>query len=108
MKDLDGGSFKIVESLTGEETMAQLESAAITDPSVVDVLTVGTELNKLASNIATGRNMAGVHYRSDGDQGILLGETVAIQFLKDIAATYSEDFPGYRLTKFDGSTVLIK
>jgi hypothetical protein len=29
-------------------------------------LTVGGKLNKLASNIALGRNTAGVHWRSDG------------------------------------------
>jgi len=108
MKDLAGGSFAIVESVTGTETMAQLETDAITDPAIVDVMTVGGELNKLASNIATARNMAGVHYRSDGDQGILLGEKVAIQFLKDIAATYNETFVGFSLTKFDGTTITIK
>jgi len=107
MKDLAGGTFKIVESVTGTETMAELEGAAITDPAVVDVMTVGDELNKLASNIATARNMAGVHYRSDGDLGLLLGEKVAIQFLKDIAATYNETFVGYKLTKFDGSVITI-
>ncbi len=32
-------------------------------------LTVGNELNKLASNIAVGRNAAGIHYRSDYVQG---------------------------------------
>lgn len=107
MKDLSGGAFAVVESITGDETMAQLEAAAITDPAVVDVITVGSELNKLASNIATARNMAGVHYRSDGDQGILLGEKVAIQYLKDVLATYNEDVPGFQLRKFDGTLITI-
>jgi hypothetical protein len=107
MSSLDGGNFKIIESVTGTETMTTLESSAITDPNVVNNLTVAIELNKLASNIATGRNMAGVHYRSDGDLGILLGEKVAIQFLKDIAATYNEDFTGYQLRKFDGTLVTV-
>jgi len=107
MTDLAGGTFNIVESITGLESMADLNANAITDPSITSQLTVGVELNKLASNIAIGRNMAGVHYRSDGDQGILLGEKVAIQYLKDLAATYNQDFAGFNLTKFDGTQILI-
>lgn len=107
MKDLAGGTFKIVESLDGTEDMATLDANAITTPAVVDTLTVSIELNKLASNIALARNMAGVHYRSDGDLGILLGEKVAIQYLKDIAATYNETFTGYEIRAFDGSLVTI-
>src|SRR5436309_532933 len=63
-------------------------------------LTVGGELNKLASNIALGRDTAGVHWRSDGIEGIKLGEAVAIGILRDLRATYHEDFPGFALTKF--------
>jgi hypothetical protein len=107
MSDLDGGNFKIVESVTGTESMAQLEAGAITDPSVTGTLTVGIELDKLASNIATARNMAGVHYRSDGDQGVLLGERVAIQYLKDVASTYNETMTGYEIRKFDGTVEVI-
>lgn len=106
--DLDGGNFKIIESVTGTETMEDLEANAIVDPLVTDFLTVSVELNKLASNIATARNMAGVHYREDGDQGILLGEKVAIQYLKDIAATYNEEFSGYEIRKFDGTIEVIQ
>ena len=40
-------------------------------------LTVGGELNKLASNIALGRDAAGAHWRSDASEGIKLGEAVA-------------------------------
>jgi hypothetical protein len=104
---LASGTFEVIESITGEETYAELLAAPITDPGVVDSLTVSIELNKLASNIATARNMAGVHYRSDGDQGVLLGEQVAIQYIKDIAATYNETFPGYEIRKFDGTIEVI-
>lgn len=107
MKDLAGGAFKIVESLDGTEDMATLDANAITTPAVVDTLTVSIELNKLASNVATARNMAGVHYRSDGDEGILLGEKVAIQYLEDIASTYNETFTGYDIRKFDGTLYTI-
>jgi len=46
-------------------------------------LTVGGELNKLASNIAIGRNFAGVHWRSDATESLKLGEEVAIRYLMD-------------------------
>lgn len=70
-------------------------------------LTVGNELNKLASNIALGRDHAGVHYRSDGWQGILLGEQVAIQVLNNEAFLFNESFSGFTLTKFDGTTITV-
>lgn len=71
-------------------------------------LTIGGELNKLAANIALGRNAAGVHWRSDGSEGLKLGETVAIGILKDYKATFNENFNGFSLTKFNGTTIKIK
>ena len=70
-------------------------------------LTLGNELNKLASNIALARDVAGVHWRSDGMQGLRLGEAVAISVLRDYRATYSERFSGFSLTKFDGTTITV-
>jgi hypothetical protein len=70
-------------------------------------LTVGGELNKLASNIALGRDAAGVHYRSDGVEGIKLGEAIAISILRDTATLYNEVFPGFSFTKYDGTPVTI-
>jgi membrane-associated phospholipid phosphatase len=67
-------------------------------------LTVGDELNKLAANIALARDTAGVHYRSDGIDGLNLGESVTVGMLHDIALTYHEDFSGFTFTRFDGST----
>ena len=108
MKNLSGGTFKIIEATANTDTYAGLLAAPITDPAVVDTLTVNHELNKLASNIATARNMAGVHYRSDGDEGVLLGEKVAIQYLKDVGSLVkSKTFAGFTLEKFDGTTVTI-
>ncbi len=71
------------------------------------ILTVGDELNKLAANIAIARNAAGMHYRSDGIQGLLLGEEAAMGMLHDIATTYSETFTGFTFTRFDGTKTLI-
>lgn len=70
-------------------------------------LSVGSELNKLAANIALGRDAAGVHWRSDGVEGLLLGEDVAIRVLNDLVATYHEEFEGFRFTRFDGSQMVI-
>lgn len=70
-------------------------------------LKVGGELNKLASNVALGRDFAGVHWRSDATHSLELGEAIAISVLRDQRPTYSEDFRGFSLTKFDGTTVRI-
>ena len=72
-----------------------------------DSLTVGGELNKLASNISIGRNIAGVHWRSDYTESVFLGEKVAIQLLEDYGFTYNEDFAGFHLTDFNGNPRLV-
>jgi hypothetical protein len=76
-------------------------------PWTGEPLTIGNELNKLASNISLGRDTAGIHYRSDEIQGMKLGEAVAISVLTDFNATYNENFSGFSLTKFDGTTVTL-
>jgi len=70
-------------------------------------LTVGGELDKLATNIAFGRDAAGVHWRSDGLAGLRLGEEVALSVLEDLRACWHEDFGGFRLTRFDGRAVAV-
>jgi hypothetical protein len=70
-------------------------------------LTIGNELNKLAANIARARDASGVHWRSDGMNGLLLGEAAAIKILKDLKANYWEQFAGFQLTKFNGRTIVI-
>ena len=70
-------------------------------------LTVGGELDKLAANISIGRNIAGVHYWSDGVEGMRLGEQVGLAFLADVRSTYPESFAGFTLTRFDGTTVSV-
>jgi hypothetical protein len=70
-------------------------------------MTVGGEINKLAGNVAIGRNAAGVHWRSDYDQSLLLGEQVAIGILQEQSLLLNEpEF--YQLTKFDGTTIRIQ
>ncbi len=95
------------------------ESAIIPNPVMPDTtgttlvpytgpaLTVGGELNKVASNVALGRNIAGVHWRSDATESLKLGEAIGISVLRDQKATYNEVFNGFSLTKFDGTTITI-
>ena len=70
-------------------------------------LTVGGELNKVAANVALGRDIAGVHWRSDATESLLLGEQVAIGILKDQRGCYNETFNGFSLTRFDGTTITV-
>jgi hypothetical protein len=70
-------------------------------------LTVGGELNKIAANVALGRNTAGVHWRSDATESLKLGEQIAIGILKEQRACYNEVFNGFSLTKFDGTSITV-
>jgi hypothetical protein len=64
-------------------------------------------LNKIATNVANGRNHAGIHWRSDSTQSLLLGEAIGIQLLREHRTTFNESFGGHRITKFDGTVVTI-
>ncbi|MET0398244.1 MAG: vanadium-dependent haloperoxidase [Longimicrobiaceae bacterium] len=70
-------------------------------------MTVGGELNKLAGNIAIFRNAAGVHWRSDYTESLLLGEAVAIRMLQEMSLGFNEDDAFFELTKFDGQKIRI-
>ncbi|MFM9029375.1 MAG: vanadium-dependent haloperoxidase, partial [Opitutaceae bacterium] len=70
-------------------------------------LTVEGELNKLAANVAIGRNLAGVHWRTDAHEGMLLGEAVAIAYLKSSRFQWNETFAGATFRRFDGTTVTV-
>jgi len=80
-----------------------------------DGLTVGGELDKLASNVAFGRNFGGVHYRTDGEHGIRLREEVAIRYLQDHLREYreilracdDENHYGLTLTRRNGQRIYI-
>jgi hypothetical protein len=69
--------------------------------------TVGDEINKLAFNIAMGRDWAGIHYRSDAIVGLQLGEDVGISVLQDLACTCTEDFKGFSFRRLSGSQIHI-
>jgi hypothetical protein len=70
-------------------------------------ITVNTELNKLARNVSFGHGVgAGIHWRTDTDYSMLLGEAMALSYLQDKAQTYHEKFT-VSLTKLDGTVVTI-
>jgi len=75
--------------------------------SDADQITVGGEINKVAANIALGRDHAAVHWRSDYQDSLILGEAVAISILRDQRACYNETFQGLTFTKFDGTVVRV-
>jgi hypothetical protein len=67
-------------------------------------LKLNGELHKLAHNITFAHGLhGGIHWRSDSDSSIELGEAVAISFLHDLVCTYEEPFK-ITITKLDGST----
>jgi len=70
-------------------------------------ITLGGEMNKIAANVAIGRNHAGVHWRSDYAESLLLGETIAISVLRDQRDMYNENFGGFTFTKFDGTQITV-
>jgi len=71
-------------------------------------ITVNGEINKLASNIGQARDFAGIHWRSDYEWGLQLGEAVAISVLRDQRNNYvGEDFEGFTITKFDGTAITV-
>jgi hypothetical protein len=70
-------------------------------------ITVNGELNKVAHNISYGHGIhAGIHWRSDTETSLLLGEALALSFLQDRAPTYHEKFT-VQFPKLDGSIATI-
>jgi hypothetical protein len=71
------------------------------------LITVGGELNKVASNVSFGHGiLSGIHWRASTYASILLGEAMAIGMLQDRGKTYNEKF-SVTFTKLDGNKVTI-
>jgi hypothetical protein len=111
-----GACVTVLKAMFDETTV--IEHPVVPSPDGLSLLpysgatlTVGGELNKLASNIATGRNIAGVHWRTDAIESLRLGEAMAISILRDSKSTYNESrggfFSGFSFTAFDGSKVTV-
>jgi hypothetical protein len=65
------------------------------------------ELDKLASNIGVARLFAGVHYRSDHDHAVRLGELHALRTLQDWTRLYNESFEGFQVRTLGGNNLTI-
>jgi hypothetical protein len=122
--DPDAAPKDYVPAFVANTAGDTLEAGSVPGPAGL-VLDVDGELNKLASNIAFARSMAGVHWRSDNVQGLLLGERVALELLIEQTrpATYANvivpslrerhgdrsPFAGdpafFRVRRFNGQTV---
>src|SRR5262249_43769557 len=99
----DGG-FTLANPRVPSSDGTMLEDYTGADASKI---TVDGELNKLAHNISFGHGIhAGIHWRSDTDTSIKLGEAVALSVLRNRARTYNEKFT-VQLTKVDGSIATI-
>lgn len=69
------------------------------DKNVADHLTIEGELNKLAHNVAMGRSMGGVHWRSDNSRSLMLGEAIAAEILAEIT-TDANERPSFEFRTF--------
>ena len=73
------------------------------DTTSCTFLTLEGELNKLAANIAIGRDMAGVHFFTDYYDSLRMGEKIALTILEEQALTYLTDPFVLSIPTFDGS-----
>ena len=95
------GNYSTVQHSTDGNSLVSYSGADAGD------LTVHSELNKLAANISIGRNIAGVHYRADGDCGMMLGQKVAIAYFKDYIKRQAELRGDITIVGFDGVEVTV-
>jgi len=82
------------------------DGSALVGLELCKPLTVEGELNKLAANIAIGRDWAGVHYFTDYIESLRMGEQIALGILEEQRLTYGENFT-MTVPLFDGSTIRI-
>ena len=94
------------EAFPIEEPVVARADGLSLEPYAGQGLTVGGELNKLAANVAMGRDAAGIHWRHDGAAGLALGEVIAIEVLANVRRCVREPFPGFSFTTFDGTSTV--
>jgi hypothetical protein len=85
---------EVYADITNKIDFANLETKLVNLPKEVsDRMTIGGELDKLVSNIAFGRNIAGIHYRTDAEYSFMLGELVAANFIQCKINDYGFSIP---------------
>ncbi len=112
-----GSNATILKAYFAED--AEITNPAKPDPddptqltdADVDTLTVGGEINKLATNISYARGMAGIHYRTDTTSGLRIGERIATAVLRERLRQRSADAYGstgeFSFTTFGGDKVTV-
>jgi hypothetical protein len=70
-------------------------------------MSIGGELKKLVSNVAMGRSMGGVHWRTDNTRSLRLGEQVAIEVLRKRTMKYAERPVSFTFRSFNQAMVHI-
>jgi hypothetical protein len=85
---------EVQADISNKIDFANLETKLVNLPKeVADKMTIGGELDKLTSNIAFGRNIAGIHYRSDAEYSFMLGELIAANFIQCKINDYGVSIP---------------
>jgi len=83
------------------------DALAVCDAHDPNALTIEGELNKLAANIAIGRDMAGVHFYTDYFDSLRMGERIAVGILEEQLTGYPDPV-SMRLTSFDGDRLILR
>ncbi len=104
--DHDGGTLRILKLGDKDYFEPSADGKKLVNRDGVK-LTVQGELDKLAANIAIGRNMAGVHYYSDYYDSLRLGERIAIGILMEQIPTYGESVTT-AFDSFDADRIVIR
>lgn len=108
-KDPPGGEFKLLQPgyrKSGANLEDFCEPQEYAGPDARR-MTVGGELNKIASNVAMGRSMGGVHWRTDNTRSLRLGEAIATEILRKRTLEYAERPTSFTFRAFDRHTVHI-
>ena len=94
----------VVPDLTGDNlVMYKLKND---NSNSIQYLRIEDELDKIVTNCSHSRNMAGIHYQSDSEVGILIGEQAAISVLQDEVNKYSDNI-AFRFRRRSGEVVTI-
>lgn len=108
-KEPGGGALKVLQP---GARIGVLADDAFAEPiaytgSDLNKLTIGGELNKIASNVAMGRSMGGVHWRTDNTRSLRLGEAIATEILRKRTMEYAERPVSFTFRAFDGHHVQV-
>ncbi|MEM0900082.1 MAG: vanadium-dependent haloperoxidase [Pseudomonadota bacterium] len=94
------------KAITGVGAPVVGDDAALSKKGKFAGETIGEELDKLAANVAIGRNFAGVHYYTDYYDSLRMGERIAASILEEQMLNYPEPV-SMSFKSFDGDDIKI-